>query len=632
MLQNIREAFIGTTGKVVLAIILLLLAGTGLNYTITPRPFVAKVDGEEIPLRRVNAVYRQIVAQFGDQQLPAELLRQVQTEAVNRVVTETALAGHLASSGFAVSDAQVASRIRDYPDFQDENGDFDAALYRRLLAQNSLSPAGFEADERQRMVIGQLQENLAASAFVTPEEFRRVVELSNEQREVEYALFPPSLFVDGVSVTDAEIASWYESNPMRYQTEAQATIDYVLVDRALARERVAVDEESLRAYFDANVATFEAPEQRRARHILLRTNEDADAARELATSLLARIRAGEPFEDLARSNSQDGGTARQGGDLGWLSRGDYPAAAVEEAIFSLSPGGVSDIIESEFGLHIIRLEAVRSGDAPAFEAVAESVRERYIDERESERLLELEEQLADQLFESETLEQIAEAIGVEVQRVDGYGEGAVIPFGRSDEIDAVVFGAEALETGALSDVLELPGDRTLILRVAARTPAGREPLEAVAASIRAELTERAAADVAAERGAQIAAALNAEPTAEFDALLADSGAEYVAPRQIGRADREAPAALVAAVFGAEVPEDGVHVGSVSAPGVGFVVYRVSRVIPGDPAELTPEQIDATRRQFALRRGASDMQALTQGVLADTSVKIGKALETEVDGF
>lgn len=632
MLQNLREAFIGTTGKVVLGVILLLLAGTGLNYTITPKPFVAKVDGEEIPLRRVNAVYRQLISQFGNQQLPEELLRQVQAEAVNRVVTETALAGHLAAGGYAVSDAQVASRLREYPDFQDESGVFDAALYRRLLAQNSLSPAGFEADERQRMVITQLQENLAASAFVTPEEFRRVVELSNEQREVEYALLAPSLFVDGVSVTDAEIASWYESNPTRYQTEAQAAVDYVLVDRALARERVEVDEAALRAYFDANSATFEGTEQRRASHVLLRTNDDADVARERATSLLARIRAGEPFEDIARSNSQDGGTARQGGDLGWLSRGDYPAPAVEEAIFALSPGGVSDIVESDFGLHIIRLEEVRSGGTPAFEAVANDVRDQFIDERESQSLLELEEQLADQLFESDTLEQIAEAVGVAVQRVDAFSEGALIPFGRSDAIDAAVFGAEAIEAGALSDVIELPGDRTVILRVATRTPAGREPLEAVADSIRAELTERAAADVAAERGAQIAAALNAEPTATFDALLVDSGAEYVAPRQVGRSDREAPAALVAAVFAADVPEDGVHVGSVSAPGVGFVVYRVSGVTPGDPAELTPEQIDAARQQFALRRGTSDMQALTQGVLEDTSVKIGKALETQVDGF
>ena len=388
----------------------------------------------------------------------------------------------------------------------------------------------------------------------------------------------------------------------------------------------------LRAYFEDTASAYRTEEQRRASHVLIRTNEDAEAARALAQSLLARVRAGEPFADIARSNSQDAGSARQGGDLGWLSRGDYPSEQVEETIFSLSPGGVSDIVESDFGLHIIRLEEVRAGDIPAFEAVAEEVREAYIATRESERLLELEEQLADQLFESDTLEQIAESLGVGVQRAGALTEGASVPFGASEAIDAAVFGPEALEPGTLSDVIELPGDRTVILRVASRTPAGREPFEAVADAIRTELRNKAAAEVAAERGAQIAAALSADPKAPFEDGIADSGATYTAPRQVGRNDAEAPAALVAAVFSADVPEDGVHVGSVSAPGAGFVVYRVSDVIPGNPGELTQQQIEAARAQLARRRGTSDMLALTQGVLADASVKYGTALETQVDGF
>lgn len=631
MLQNLREAFIGTTGKVVLAVILLLLAGTGLNYTISPRPFVAKVDGNEVSLRRVNTAYRQIAAQFGDQQLPEAFLRQVQAEAVNRVVTEVALTNHLVDTGYAISDAQVAQRIREFPDFQTD-GEFDGELYRRLLAQNSIPTGAFEADERERMLISQISENLAASSFVTPQEFRRVIELTNEQREVEYAVLSPEQFTEGVVIGDDEVASWYESNPTRYQTQAQATVDYVMVDRALARARVATDEAALRAFYDENRSAYETEPQRRARHILLRTNEDADAAREKATGLLARLRAGEPFEDLARTNSQDGGSARQGGDLGWLSRGDYPALAVEETIFSLSPSQISDIVESEFGLHIIQLQEIRPGDIPAFEAVAEEVRESFINERESAQLLTLEEQLADQLFEADTLEQIAAAIGVEVQTESALTEGARVPFGASEAIDDAVFGLGGLELETLSDVIELPNDRTVILRVSERTPAGREPLEAVADAIREELRTNAAEDVAAERGAQIAAALNAAPEGEFEALLADSGAVYTAPRAVGRADAEAPAALVAAVFAADVPDDGVHIGSVSAPGVGFVVYRISEVIPGKPGDITQAQIEAARRQFAQRRGTSDMLALTQGVLDDTSVEIGTALDTPGGGL
>ncbi|MEL6949730.1 MAG: peptidyl-prolyl cis-trans isomerase [Pseudomonadota bacterium] len=631
MLQNLREAFIGTAGKVMLAVILLLLAGTGLNYTITPRSFVAKVDGDEIPLRNVNLVYRQIAAQFGNQNLPPEFLRQIQAEAVNRVVTEIALSNHLAGTGYAVSDTQIARRIREVPDFQ-ADGTFDNQLYRSVLAQNSLSPSAFEADERQRMLIGQISENLAASAFVTPEEFRRVIELTDEQRKVEYAVLPPESFLEDVVIGDDEVASWYESNPTRYQTPAKASVDYVQVDQELARERIEIEDAQLRARYEETKSLYETPEQRRARQVLLRTNEDAAAAREQAIGLVARLRAGEPFEDIARTYSQDGGSARQGGDLGWLSPKDYPDAAVDAAIFSQVVNQVSDVVESDFGLHIIQVTEIRSGEIEPFETVVEDVRQDYLNEKLSGELFALEEALADQLFESDTLEQIAEALGIQIQTVASLNEGAPGPFGPSTDIDEALFGLGRLEPGEVSEPISLSGDRTILLRVGERTDAGRQPLEAVAKEITEELRQQAASDVAAERGAQLAAVLTAAPEAEFEPLLADSGATYTATRAVGRNDADAPAALVAAVFSADVPDDSVHVGSVSAPGVGFVVYRISDVIPGSPGDITQQQIEAARAQFARRLGTSDMLALQQGVIDNTSIEIGTALDSQGVGF
>ena len=636
MLQNLREAFIGTTGKVMLAVILLLLAGTGLNYTITPQPFLAKVDGDEVSEQRVNFAFRQlaqqVAAQFGDQALSSEpFLRQVRAEAVNRVVTEVALSSHLTDDGYAISDTQVARSITSNPEFQTD-GEFDEDLYTRILASARLSKTLYEANERERLLIGQLSNNLAASAFVTPEEFRRVIELTYEQREVEYAVLPPETFLEGVVVGDDEVASWYESNPTRYQTPAEATVDYVQVDSALARERIEIEDAQLRAHYEKTRDFYKTPEQRRARQVLLRTNEDEAAAREQAIGLVARLRAGEPFEDIARTYSQDGGSARQGGDLGWLSPNDYPDAAVDAAIFSQVANQVSDVVESDFGLHIIQVTDIRSGDIEPFEAVVEDVRQDYLDEQLAAELFALEEALADQLFESDTLEQIAEALGIQIQTVESLNEGAPGPFGPSPDVSETVFGLERLEVGEVSEPISLSGDRTILLRVSARSDAGRQPLEAVAKEIAEELRQQAAADVAAERGAQLAAALSAAPEAEFEPLLADSGATYTATRAVGRNDAEAPAALVAAVFAADVPDDGVHVGSVSAPGVGFVVYRISDVIPGSPGDITQQQIEAVRAQFARRLGTSDMLALQQSVLDDTSIEIGTALDSQGVGL
>ncbi len=631
MLQDIRERFIGTTGKIVLGIILLLLAGTGLNYTITPKTFVAEVNGEEIPLRQVQSAYQQQIARFGDQDLPQTLLLQLQSLAVDQVVTETALKQYLVDAGFAVSDAQVASIIRDADDFKTD-GRFDPELYRRLLAQNRMTPAAFEADQRQRMLVSQLQANITASAFITPEEFRRVVELSNEQREVEYVTLRGDAFVDDVTVTDADIASWYESNPTRFQTQASATVEYVMVDDALARQRISPDEATLIEFYESISDQYAGEEQRRASHILLRTDEDAVAARELADSLLARIQAGEPLEDLARTYSSDGGSAKSGGDLGWVSRGVF-VGPVEDAIFSMEPGQVSGVVASSFGLHIIRLDDLRTSDAPSFAEVSDDVRERYIAERQAAELLTLKEELADQLFESSTLAEIADALGLEVLAVTDFNEQSVLPFGNSEDLQLAVFGDAALQEGTISDVIELDGDASTVIRVAARTPAGRQPLVAVSDEIRAQLRQQAAAAIAAERGTQLAGVLRSEPAMDFETLILNSQATLTPKANIARRDPQTPAALTAAVFDARVDNGEPHVGTVSAPGEGFIIYRVTAVIPGNAGDIPPEQLDAARRQLAQRDGGAELLALTMAIRDQADVEMGNALEqTENIGF
>lgn len=631
MLQDIREHFIGTTGKVVLAVILLLLAGTGLNYTITPKSYVAKVDGEEVPLRQVQAAYEQQLQRFGDQDLPQQLLLQLQSLAVDQVITQTALKHYLEDAGYAISNAQVAAIIRDVEAFK-QDGRFDPELYRRLLAQNRLTPAGFEADQRQQMLTAQLQANISASAFVTPEEFRRIIELSNEQRRVEYATLSADSFIDEVTVSDADVASWYESNPTRFQTQASAVLEYVMVDDALARQRIMPDGEALRAYYTSISDQYAGEEQRRASHVLLRTDEDAIAARELANSLLARLQAGEPLEDIARTYSNDGGSAKAGGDLGWVSRGVF-VGPVEDAIFSMRPGELSGVVESSFGLHIIRLDDVRTGDAPTFEEVADDVRERYIAEREAAELLTLKEELADQLFESSSLAEIGTALGLEVNTVADFNEQSALPFGSSDEVASLVFGDNGLAEGAISDVIELDGGASTIIRVVQRTPAGRQPLEAVAGQIREELRQQAAEAIAAERGAQLASALRSDPGMRFETLVVNSNAELTAPKAIGRRDPETPAALAAAVFEATPGADSPHVGTVRAPGTGFIIYRVTEIIPGDAGDIPPEQLEAARRQLALRDGSAELLALTTAIRNEAKVKMGNALEqAENPGF
>lgn len=632
MLQDIRETFIGTTGKIVLAIILLLLAGTGLNYTLTPERFIAKVDGEEVSLRAVQAAYQSQLSRFGeDQELPEALLAQLQAIAVQDVINRTALELYLRDEGYAVSDAEVAKAIVEEPAFQTD-GKFDRQLYEQVLKLNRLTPAGFEQSERRQMMIDQFQQNLAASAFVTPGEFTRLIELSGQEREVEYATIAPDAYLEDIRISDEQVASWYEANPLRFQTPERLAIDYLLIDEPLARARIDTSDATLLDYYEGIKGQYEGEEQRRPRHILLSLEEDEAAARALAQSLLQRVRDGEAFEDLAREYSSDGGSARNGGDLGWVARGDF-VGPVEDAVFSMQPGQISDVVESRFGLHIIRLDEVRAGDPPSFAEVREDVTERYVSERLLDELTVLRRQLDDQYFERATLEQMAETLGTDIASVEDYAADTLLPFGQEQVISDTLFGVEPLPVGELSEPLVLAGDRTAVIRVTERTPAGRQPLAAVSDEVRALLRAQAADAIAAERGAQLAGALRAAPQMDFETLTLNSGAEIGTKQFISRRDASVPAALTAAVFEAPAPQAGEPViGSVSAPGTGFIIYRLSAVKPGSAAEIPPQQLEAGRRQLALRGGNAQLQALVATIRDQADVEMGDALQATSGGL
>lgn len=624
MLQDIRERFIGTTGKIVLAVILLLLAGTGLNYTITPKQYVAKVNGEEVSGFDFNQAYQSQLARFGGQDLPPAFLDQIQTVALEQTVGLTALRQHLADSGYRVSDKQVSDIIRQDPAFQ-VDGVFDSELYGRVLAQQFTSKAAYETNMRKRLAISQFQAGLTGSAFMTPAEFRRLIELSNQQREVEYAVMSADAYIDQVTVTDDDIALVYESSPTRFQTPEKVSLEYVLVDDALARDRIDMSDTALQTYFESIKDQYVAQEQRRARHVLLRNDEDPAAATALATELLARITAGESFEDIASEYSDDGGSASRGGDLGFVGRGDF-VGPVEEAVFGMQPGELSGIVQSEFGLHIIRLEEIRAGDAPTLASERADVEARYQAEQQGATLLTLQQELGNQLFSADSLQQIADAMNLEILTATDYTENSTLPFGSSDAMRSAVFGADAIEDGKLRDV-QIDDSSTAVIRITDRTPSGREPLVSVAESIRTELTGERALALATAQGEQLAGVLDTQPTTDFEALVANTPAQVFPKRLIGRRDTEVPPAVAAATFDAVLSDvDSPVVGSVSAPGVGFVVYRLTRVIAGSASDMPPQQLELARSQLAQREAQLQLDAYGNAVRESASIKYGAALE------
>jgi peptidyl-prolyl cis-trans isomerase D len=337
--------------------------------------FAAKVNGENLSLTEFDRElqgrqnqYQQLYRTELDEQMRRELRRSV----VEDMVREAVLKQRVEELGYRVSDDRLTDYIRSVSAFQ-VDGEFSIDVYRNLLMNQGMTPAGFEALQRAALEVRDLQAGIAESTFLTPAEFRRYIELFNQRREVGYATFAIDAFLPRVTVDDAAIAAHYEGNKASYQTAETVDLEYVELALDDIASTIDVSDEALRKVYDEEHDRFRTEEERRARHIMIAVEDgDEEAARKAAEGIVERLRNGEDFAKLAGELSADAGTKAQGGDLGWIGRGALPGP-FEEALYALQVGEVSAPVRSDSGYHIIRVDEVRAGTEQSFEAVREEL-------------------------------------------------------------------------------------------------------------------------------------------------------------------------------------------------------------------------------------------------------------------
>src|SRR6188474_787417 len=379
MLQKIHDSF----GRWIVVVILGLIAFTfifwGINrsdFSMAGGQFAAKVNGENIPMLEFDRALQQRQNQYQQiyrSELPEDVRRDLRRAVIDQLVQQTALRQRVADQGYRASAERIDSAIQNIAAFQID-GVFNEQQAVGLLANQGLTPAGFRALQREELEVGDLTDGIAMSSFLTPAEFRRYIELYNQQREVAYALFGIDAFSANVAIDDAAIASRYENNKTSYQTAETIDLEYIELAMADIAATVQVTEEQLRATYETERDRFETPEQRHAEHILVETPEgQEEAARGKADAIVARLRGGEDFAAVAAAESADAGTKAQGGDLGWISRGGFLVGPFEDALYALQVGAISDPVRTEAGYHIIRLAEVRAGAVQPFEAVREEI-------------------------------------------------------------------------------------------------------------------------------------------------------------------------------------------------------------------------------------------------------------------
>jgi peptidyl-prolyl cis-trans isomerase D len=585
----------------------------GIDFQSSANSYAVKVNGEKVPVQTVQRAWQQQLSRMQQMlqgEVPPELLKTQQTAMLDQFVQQTLLTQRAKDLGYQVSDEALANRVREIPQFQ-ADGKFSAERYNGLLAQSGYSTAQFEAELKNELLITQVQNAVVDSSFVAPYELERRYLLAKQEREIDYALIAASSFATQVNVTDEQIQAWYDSHKSDYMSAETVDLEYLEVTRAMAEAKVNVDEKQLRDYFETVKSRFESQERRRGRHILITAEDglDAAAAEKKAADLTAQAKAGANFEDLAKKNSKDSGSAQQGGDLGWAGRGMF-VGPFEDALFSMSVGEIRGPIKTEFGYHVLKLEEVEAGHLRTFEEARPEIEAEYRKERAEETFSEESHKLDEQSFAALTeLGPVAKSLNLPIQRVAGFTRQGGGPFGADPEVIKAAFSEDVLERGQNSPIVPVGDDRAVVLRVSNHKPSEPRPLADVRAQIQESLKTQAMRDAAAKQGVEVVARLQ-----KGEAWSALAGELKLAPagkRFVTRQDQLVPQAVLRAAFDtprAQVSEAKPFIAGVTTDDGNYAVWSLSAVRAPDAAAEPAQERQTRQAQTARQIGGEEFAA------------------------
>ena len=607
MLQKIRDRLTGGFAMAILAIIFVPFAFFGVtNYNFLSAGWAAKVDDVEISLAQLENAYQNQLLQLSEYgELPAEYLTSIKSGILERLIRDTLVELHVADAGYRIDDAMVTELIQAQPDFQ-ENGVFNRDLYYTWLDQTAQDAPMFEARQRQSIRISQLQRGIGATAFVTPSEYRRYLNLYAEQRQVSIATFDVAALAETVVVKEEDIQAYYDSRPDDFLSPESVDIEYIDVRRDLLTQAVEISEEELLQYYEESASRFQQDEQRQARHILITFDGDEVAAEEQATALTARANAGEPFEDLARQYSKDGGTSEQGGDLGSIMQTQMPGA-LGDAIFDMRKGEIRGPVRSEFGFHVVRLDDIIDGGPLPLDRVRAELDGELRTRAADARFIELQRALADALFDANDMQAMAEASGLEVAEATGFTRTGGEPFGGNQAVIEAVFDDSVLMDGQISDVIEIDINRSAVVKVKEYHPEARKTLDEVRDEITFTLQSERALNMVQDRARRFSEALGEGQA--FDVAAEQVEAEINPAVIVGRQSEDIDIVLLNEIFRAKKPMPGnARIGNAITSTGDYAVFVVSAVIPGRPESIPLADRDSRKDELESTAGAADLRA------------------------
>ena len=508
-----------------------------------------------------------------------------------------------------------------------ENGKFSMERYESALRAQGMSQPQFEAKLRQDLTLQQLIGVVGDAAFVSDSQAEAMLRLQSEERQFSEFKVAAAQFADKVKIDPAAVQKYYENNKAQFAVAEQVKAEYLVLSHEALLKQVLVSENDVKAWYDGHKDSFQQAEERRASHILIMANGDADAkqkAKAKAEEVLKEIeKSPTKFAELAKQYSQDPGSAKKGGDLGFFARG-MMVKPFEEAVFKQKEGEISGLVESDFGFHIIKLTGVKPGKVRALDDVRAEIEGELKRQAAARKFAEAAEAFSNMVYEqSDSLKPVAEQFKLKIQSSGWIQKDpspqvlATLGELANEKVLASLFAPEAIKDKRNTEAVEIGPNTLLAARVVEHVPAATKPFESVKADIEKLLRIQEMTALAKKSGEEKLAGLKG---AGGDALA------WATSRTLSRLQsRQLPPVVMQAIFKADVQKLPAYVGV--ELGGDYLLYKIAKV-------STPEKIDQDmRKRLQAEYGAvvakQDLSAYLDSLRTRYKVEINKtALEVK----
>ena len=551
---------------------------------------------------------------------------------LERLVREQVTIAAVSDARLETSDQRLANELQNDPAIaalRGPDGKLDNEKYKQLVGSQGLTPAGFEARFRNQLSAQQVFKGVQESSFAPNALVDVTLNAFLQKREIQVANFEASAYAGKVNLTDADLESYYKANPSQFQAPEQANIEYVVLDVEALKNSITVSDADLKSYYDQNVGRYSSPEERRASHVLINAAKSAPAADRAAAKAKAQAlletlkKAPNTFAEVAKANSQDPGSAANGGDLNFFGKGAM-VKPFEDAAFALKKDELSGIVESDFGFHIIKLTDIKPSKQRSFVEVKAEITAEVKKQQAQKKYAEAADIFTNTTYEqSDSLKPVADKLKLEIKTANNITRNPPASSAIASNVLATpkflnaLFSADALEKKRNTEAVETPAKQLISGRITQYTAARTLPLAEVKDSVRARLTAQRSFELAKKEGAAQLAAWKATPAS------ATLPAAVVVSRQQGQNIAPQVIEAVLKADSAKLPE---FIG-VEVVGRGYYVAKINKILAPEAADPAQAQTLAQgRSQYAQALTAAEDQAYYKVLKArfKTDIKVNQS--------